>query len=64
MKVFICIENGSINQIGFTSLLAACECVGVSYDSAARGKRVWVNDYNVKIIKEVEITKIKNRGRK
>lgn len=49
---------------GYTSLAYTCEILNVSYDSATRGKRHWLNDNQALEIKEVQVVKIKNRGRK
>ena len=71
MKAYLTIKNNEINPIANTSLLIACQTLEVSYDSAVRGKRIWhkkdclheIND-SILEIKEIEIVKIKNRGRK
>lgn len=49
---------------GFTSLLGACEYLGVSYYSATKGRRAWVKNNTSCLITEVELVKIKGRGRK
>lgn len=72
MKVYIGIDNGVIRDKGHTSLEAMCRDMKVSYDSAVRGKRVWVDSTKesiahppvVREIKEVDVEKIKGRGKK
>ena len=64
MKVFIGINNNIINDTGFTSLLGVSDEMGVPYDSAVRGKRKWIKGNDLIEIKEIEIVKIKNRGKK
>ncbi len=64
MKVYICITNRIVAEHGYTSLLGACESLGVPYDSASKGKRVWAKPGEIKEIEEIVIVKIKNRGRK
>ncbi len=64
MKVYICAINSIVDEHGYTSLLGACELLGVSYDSASKGKRVWAKPGEIKTIQEINIVKIKNRGRK
>lgn len=64
MKAYLGFKNNELNNIGFTSLIGVCNEMNVSYDSAARGKRKWINENDVIEIKEINIVKIKNRGRK
>lgn len=66
MKVYIGVVNGKIKPEGYTSLQALCKELGVSYDSAVRGKREWayrVNQVSTIIeICEIVVVKIKGRG--
>lgn len=68
MKVYIGIQGNSIMDSVHTSLKGLCDELKVSYHSAVRGKRCWVGEKNGKVfvswIKEAEVVKIKNRGRK
>lgn len=44
----------------FTSLKAACEYLSVSYASASKGKRAWLQkDRTIKSIEEMELVRIK-----
>ena len=53
MKVYVCIDNGeAINQV-FTSLRDGCNALGVSYQMAVRGKRI----FKSKVIVEAEVIK-------
>lgn len=58
MKVYINIINGVI-QSGYISLTDACKDLKVSYDSAARGKRIWVDGNDSKEIKQIRVEKSK-----
>lgn len=64
MKAYLKIINGIIIPEVHTSLVVVCNDLGVSYDSAARGKRHWLTDNKLIEIKELEIIKIKGRGKK
>jgi len=64
MKVYIIIKNKDVSEFGYTSLAETCDKGGVSYDSAVRGKRIWIVKGDVVEIKEIEIVKIKGRGNK
>jgi len=59
----ITIDNKVLDTV-YTSLKAACAFAGVSYASANKGKRIWIKLGKVITITDVEILKIKNRGRK
>jgi hypothetical protein len=62
MTVFIVVHKGEAYSEVFTSLSMACECFGLSYSSASKGKRVFVNDKNeVTTITEASVSKIKGR---
>lgn len=63
MKAFVASINNKIHPNAFTSLKKLCEAIGISYSSASKGRRLFVNDSdNIIAIGEVSITKIK-RGR-
>ena len=65
MKIYIATTNGIIDLTGYTSLATICDKLGVSYDSAARGKRTWTTKDNQALaILEITVVKIKGRGRK
>ena len=62
MTVFIIVNNGEVGREVFTSLKMACKDCGVSYSSASKGKRVFVNDKDeVTTIIEATVVKIKGR---
>ncbi len=48
---------------GFTSLSDACASVGVSYHSAARKKRMWAKNGEMITLHDVDVKKIKGRGK-
>ena len=68
MIIHIGIINGQIVSEAHTSLTLLCEGLNVPYDSAARGKRVWLETVDgkntIKEIKSLGVIKIKNRGKK
>lgn len=65
MTVYTWSFNGSVyDHKGFTSLRECCEDANVSYNSASRGKRTWLTDKGVITVVELEVQKIKGRGRK
>lgn len=62
MTVFIVVHKGEVCNEVYTSLSMACENFGLSYSSASKGKRVFVNDKNeVTTITEARVSKIKGR---
>lgn len=62
MTVFIIVHKGEVYSEVFTSLSMACESFGLSYSSASKGKRVFVNDKNeITTITEARVSKIKGR---
>lgn len=65
MKAFLIIENGHVQQTGYSSLKAACSVGDVSYASAIKGKRVWAKkDGSIVMIREIEIQKTKRKPNK
>lgn len=64
MRAYLGIINGKIDSEGSTSLKLICDKVGVSYNSAVRGKRHWSKDNIHTEVLELEIVKIKGRGKK
>jgi len=65
MKIYIGQINGIIpGNKSFTSLKDACEHYGVGYQSALKGKRVWVDSSDVvtKIL-EIEVVRAKSKVR-
>ena len=65
MKVYICTDSKGVRERVYTSLVGACEELGVSYDSAARGKRLWLDLGGIpmaKEIKDAEVVRISGRG--
>jgi hypothetical protein len=63
MRAYISIIGGKVLVESYTSLSLICKNVGVSYNSAVRGKRVWVLDGVILEIKEIDVIKIKGRGK-
>lgn len=63
MKVYVGLKDLEIYTLAYTSLISICKDLGVSYNSASTGKRVWVKDGVIIQIKDVEVVKIKNRGK-
>jgi len=62
MIVFVVVHKGEVFSEVFTSLSMACENFGLSYSSASKGKRVFVNDKDeVTTITEARVSKIKGR---
>lgn len=62
MTVFIIVHKGEVYSEVYTSLSMACENFGLSYSSASKGKRVFVNDKNeITTITEARVCKIKGR---
>ncbi len=55
--IFISIIDGSVNPHAYTCLKSACDEVGVCYDSAVRGKRVWARGETAIQIKELHLIK-------
>jgi len=65
MKAYLLFVNHQIlAPIGYTSLHSACNKIEVSYFSAVRGKRKWVREDKVLEIVEIDVQKIKGRGKK
>lgn len=62
MKVFIVVYKGEVSKEVFTSLKMACDYFGLSYSSASKGKRVFVNDNN-EITSIIHATVVKIKGR-
>lgn len=63
MKVYIGIQDNNILPCAYTGLSGICKALKVSYDSASRKKRVWVEDGVVKKIACLDVVKINGRGR-
>lgn len=62
MTVFVVVHKGEVYSEVYTSLSMACENFGLSYSSASKGKRVFVNNKNeVTTITEARVSKIKGR---
>lgn len=58
MNIYVATHNEG--KKAFTSLKAACEYLGVSYASASKGKRAWLQkDRSIKSIEEMELVKTK-----
>jgi len=64
MKVYAGLQDNNLLPCVYTGLVGICKAMKVSYDSAARGKRVWIKDGVVDKIVELEVIKIKGRGQK
>lgn len=64
MKSYIIIVNKEVSPLSYTSLLQTCNEAGVPYNSATRGKRQWVKKGVLIEIKEIEVIKIRGRGKK
>ena len=62
MKIYIGIRNYVSEKDCYTSLSAISEKLGVSYDSALKGKRMWLLGDDFVEIKELELHKIRGRG--
>lgn len=62
MTVFVIVHKGEVYSEVYTSLKTACENFGLSYSSASKGKRVFVNDKDeITTITEARVSKIKGR---
>jgi hypothetical protein len=64
MKVYIILKEGKLGDVCYTSLEGVCGEGGVSYDSALRGKRKWIVGGFFVEIKELDVEKIRGRGKK
>jgi hypothetical protein len=64
MTIYIAILNNKPMTFGYTGLRQLCRELKVGYDSAVRGNRTWIKNGVVIKIHEVEVIKIKGRGRK
>jgi len=68
MKIYVGIIDHMVSNTAFTSLKGICHYLGLPYQSALRGKRIWVEKQNdgshsTEIV-ELNLNKIENRGRK
>ena len=65
MKAYLLlVEKQLLKPCAYTSLSYACDLLGVSYHSGSKGKRMWVKENRVYEIIEIQIHKIKGRGKK
>ena len=64
MKAYIATINGNVQPTVYTSLKETCKAIGVSYDSAVRGKKLWDKDGELISLTEVQIKKIKRGGKR
>jgi hypothetical protein len=64
MKVYIGANNGIPLCRAYTSLQGICKELGVPYNSAVKGKLMWIDGGVIKAITKAEIVKIKGRGNK
>lgn len=62
MVVYIITKDGVVFGGVFTGLRSACKAARVSYDSASRGKRVWLKEDSVIRIWQSDVVKARPRG--
>lgn len=63
MKVYIVIKNGIVDPNAYTSLKSICIEHGLNYNTAAKGKRIFIKQIiNVFHIQTLELVKIKGRN--
>lgn len=60
--VFVASIDGIIYPKAYTSLKGMCKAIGVSYNSAYKGNRVFIVKNQVIRISNIEIIKIKGTG--
>lgn len=62
MEIWIISKNGVPINTVYGALSTACKEAGVSYKSAAVGKRVWIVSDEVVLLTQATVQKRKNRG--
>jgi hypothetical protein len=61
MRLFGITVNGVMKEEVYTTLKKACDEAGVSYSSASKGKRVFVEMVRMVVITELSVVKMKGK---
>lgn len=62
-RIYLCLMEGDVVGSGYVSLRELCREMGISYNSAKRGRREFVVDGRVVYLRSVKVERIKGRGR-